>query len=497
MFTELFASLAELLSSPLRLGIISGGIGLGIVVGAIPGLTATMGIALALPLTFGMPPELGVSLLIGIFVGAIHGGGVPGILVRTPGTPASSASMLDGYSLTEQGRASFALGVHATASASGTICAAIIMTFASQLLARGALQFGPAQFFLLGLVGLTVVASFAGQSAVRGMIAALLGLLLSTVGLDPITAASRFTFGSFELASGLNIIPVLIGLFALSQVFEDLLTKRTDESANDESRMSGFKVELPSFKLFRRLMPTLLKSGIIGTGIGAIPGPGAVLGGFIPYAEARRTSKEPEKFGKGSEEGLAAAEAGNNAAAIGALVPTLALGLPGEAATAVMLGGFMIHGLHPGPMLFQQSPEIVNSLYAAVLLAAPILFVLAVIFARYAFLIAYVRPAYLVPTIVLFSVIGSYAIRNSIFDVAVAVMFGVIGLIAQRNRYPIVPILLGLVLGPIIESNFRRALLISRGDPMIFVDSPVSIALIAIGVISLWMGLRLSRKNVD
>lgn len=487
MIGELLAGFGATFANPMNILLIFAGVGIGIVLGAMPGLTATMGIAIALPLTFGMKPELGLTLLASIFIGGIHGGGIPGILIRTPGTPASAASMIDGFELTKQGKASLALGVHAFSSATGSFLATIILIFGSAILAKFALDFGPAEFFLLAIFGLTVVSSVTGRSTIRGLLMAGLGLLLSTVGVDPIRGYPRFSFGVFELLDGISLVPALIGLFAISQVMAEVIS--LDQPIVKAERV---KVRLPDIRTIGSIMPTILKSSIIGTLIGAIPGPGAVLGSFIPYAEAKRASKKPETFGAGAVEGVAAAEAGNNAAAIGALIPTLTLGIPGEAATAVLLGGLMILGLRPGPMLFVNNTGVVYSLFASLLVAAVVLLLLGLVMARYMGKLITVPKRLLLPAILLFCIVGSYAIRNSVFDVGVALVFGVLGFLLNRIGYPTVPILLGLILGPIAESNFRRALLISRGDPLIFVGSVVSIVLILLSIVSLIFGYRLT-----
>ncbi len=487
MIEQLLLGFATTFAHPFNIVLIFAGIGIGIVLGAMPGLTATMGIAIALPLTFGMEPELGLTLLASIFIGGIHGGGIPGILIRTPGTPASAASMIDGFELSKQGQASLALGVHAFSSATGSFLATIVLIFGSATLASFALDFGPAEFFILAIFGLTVVSSVTGRSTVRGLLMAGLGLLLSTVGVDPIRGYPRFSFGVYELADGFSLVPALIGLFAISQVFVEIMTLDVPIIQAEKVR-----ARLPNLKTIRSIMPTIFKSSILGTLIGAIPGPGAVLGSFIPYAEAKRSSKHPEKFGKGAIEGVAAAEAGNNAAAIGALIPTLTLGIPGEAATAVLLGGLMILGLRPGPMLFVENAHVVYSLFASLLIAAVVLLFLALIMAKHMGKLITVPKKLLLPAILLFCIVGSFAIRNSIFDVGIALGFGILGFALNRIDYPTVPILLGLILGPIAESSFRRALLVSRGDPMIFVSSTVSIVLIILSVLSLVFGYRLT-----
>lgn len=489
MIDALLAGFLIVFTNPVNILLIIVGVGLGIILGAMPGLTATMGIAIALPLTFGMRPESGLTLLCSIFVGGIHGGGIPAILIKTPGTPASAATMIDGYALTKQGKASLALGAHAFASSTGTFLSALMLIFGATMIARVAIRFGPAEFFLLAVFGLTVVASVTGQSTTKGLLTAALGLLLSTVGIDPIRGFSRFSFGSYELMAGVNLVPALIGLFAISQVFCELSTIEIPIVRSDRVRVS-----LPDRSTIRRLMPTIVKSSFIGAFIGAIPGPGAVLGAFIPYAEAKRVSRKPEEFGHGSLEGIVAAESGNNSAAIGALIPTLTLGIPGEAATAVLLGGLMILGLRPGPMLFVEAADVVYSLFAAILLSAVVLLFLGLFLAQHMGKIITIPKKILMPIVLMLCIVGSFAIRNSIFDIGVALIFGLLGYLLTVLDFPTVPVLLGLILGPIAESNFRRAMLISRGDISIFYRSPYSWALIILSVLSLLFGYRLTRS---
>ena len=489
MVTLLLQGFMALFSSPVNLAVIVLGVGVGVIIGAMPGLTATMGIAIALPLTFGMPPEVGLTLLCSIFIGGIHGGGIPAILIKTPGTPASSATILDGFALAEQGQASLALGIHVFASATGSFLATFLLIFASTLLAEFALQFGPAEYFLLALFGLSVVSAVTGKSVVKGFLAAVLGLLLSTVGMDPIVGFSRFSFGVWELMDGFNLVPALIGLFAIAQVFTEL-----DHIDTAIVKAEKIRLQLPNFAQVKQCAVTIVKSSIMGTMIGAIPGPGAVLGSFIPYAEAKRSSKTPEKFGKGSIEGIAAAEAGNNSAAIGAIIPTLTLGIPGEAATAVLLGGLMILGLRPGPMLFKENAVMVYTLFAALLVSAVVLFGIGLFLAQHMGKLIMIPKKILLPMILLLCIIGSFAIRKSIFDIGVAVGFGLLGYLLSRFHYPVVPVLLGLILGPIAESNFRRALMISRGNLSIFVNNGFAIGIIVLTIVSLIFGYRLTQS---
>ncbi len=442
-------------SNPINILVIILGVGAGIIIGAMPGLTATMGIAIALPLTFGMPPEVGLTLLISIFIGGIHGGGIPAILIKTPGTPASAATISDGFALTQKGEASIALGIHVFSSSTGSFLSTFILIFISTLVAEFALKFGAAEYFLLAILGLTIISAISGESTIKGIIAGVLGLLLSTCGLDPMVGYPRFTFHNYNLMEGFSLVPALIGLFAISQIF--------------------FEIE------------------ITGSIIGAIPGPGAILGSFIPYQNEKRLSKHPEKFGHGAIEGIAAAEAGNNSAAIGALIPTLTLGIPGEAATAVLLGGLMILGLRPGPLLFKNNPEIVYAVFASIIIACFVLLIEGLIIAQHMGRLITISKKILLPIILLLCVVGAFAIRRSVFDIGVALIFGILGYFLQKLNFGVVPVLLGLILGPIAESNLRRALIISRGNLTIFFNNWLDISLIFLGILSLIFGIKLSK----
>jgi putative tricarboxylic transport membrane protein len=467
------------------------GVAIGITVGALPGFTATLGIAIALPLTFGMPPEIGLTLLVTIFAGGIHGGSIPGILLNTPGTPAAAATTIDGHPMALKGEAGRALGIDAFSSGTGGFLSALILTFATLPLARIALQFGPLEYFALGVFGLTVIASISSQSVIKGLVAAVLGLLISTIGIDPIVGVPRFTMGEIHLFEGVSVVPAVIGLFAISQVFTDLEKHWTALQGRIVEKVN---VKLPSLKEIKSLLPTIIRSSLLGTIIGAIPGPGSVLGAFIPYGTAKRRSKTPELFGKGAPEGIAAAESGNNSAVSGALIPTFALGIPGEAATAVLLGGLMIVGLRPGPMLMRDNPELVYAVFAALLIANLLLIGEGLLLARVLSRVITIPRPYLGAAILLFSVLGTYGINYSVFDIGVGLAFGILGYVLKKLEYPVTPVLLALILGPMIESNLRRAIIVSRGDVSFFFTRPITIALVILTGISLALGIRSSRK---
>lgn len=489
MINYLMQGFLIVFSNPINILVIILGVGAGIIIGAMPGLTATMGIAIALPLTFGMPPEVGLTLLISIFIGGIHGGGIPAILIKTPGTPASAATISDGFALTQKGEASIALGVHVFSSSTGSFLSAIILIFASALIAEFALKFGAAEYFLLAILGLTIISVISVESTIKGLIAGVLGLLLSTCGLDPMVGYPRFTFNNYNLMEGFSLVPALIGLFAISQMFFEI-----EIIDIPIVKVEKVNTKLPNFSQIKKIFPTIIRASIIGNIIGAIPGPGAVLGSFVPYQNEKRLSKHPEKFGHGAIEGIAAAEAGNNAAAIGALIPTLTLGIPGEAATAVLLGGLMILGLRPGPLLFKNNPEIVYAVFASIIIACFVLLIEGLILAQYMGKLITIPKKILLPIIFLLCLVGAFAIRRSVFDISIALIFGILGYFLQKLKFGVVPVLLGLILGPIAEANLRRALIISRGNLTIFFNNWLDISLILLGILSLIFGIKLSKS---
>ncbi|NLD98035.1 MAG: tripartite tricarboxylate transporter permease, partial [Synergistaceae bacterium] len=354
MFTLLWGGLQTTFSLAIFPFLVLGVTG-GIVIGALPGLTATMGVAVLLPLTFGMESTRALVMLSGIYIGAIYGGSISAILLKTPGTPAAAATVLDGYELARKGEAGKALSISAIASFTGGIVSTVMLITISPILARFALRFGAPEYFALAVFGLSIIASISGKSPVKGLLAGMFGLLISTVGLDPVTSFPRFTFGEINLFNGFAIIPVLIGLFALAEAFVQM--EKIFEPA--QTVKTDFKRGMVSLKETLSLMPLMIKSALIGTFIGSIPGAGADIAAFVSYNEARRSSKKPEKFGTGCLEGIAAPEAGNNGVTGGAMVPLLTLGVPGDAVTAILLGALVIQGLQPGPLLFTKNADVI------------------------------------------------------------------------------------------------------------------------------------------
>lgn len=489
MLDSVLSGFATIFSEPALLLIIVAGVAAGTAVGALPGLTATMAVALMVPVTFGMPAVAGLLMLIGIYIGAIYGGSIPAILIRTPGTPAAAATLLDGFELAKQGRAGKALSTSVIASFVGGTISALALTFIAPKLATFALRFSSPEYFALGLFGLTIIASISGDSLIKGLISGIFGMLLATIGMDPLTAFPRFTFGRVELLNGISFIPVLIGLFAISEALIGIENVRATTT-----RAIRASVELLNRVEIRRISWTAVKSALIGILIGIIPGAGAEIAAFVAYGEAKRSAKDPTQFGKGVLEGVAAPEAANNGVTGAALIPLLTLGIPGDAVAAVMLGALQIQGVRPGPGLFREYSELIYTLFAGFFIANIVMLTLGLLGARFFAQVLSVPKSILVPVIIILCIVGSYAVNNSLFDVWVMLFFGVIGYFMQKMRFPISPLVLGLILGPMVEAELRRSLLLSQGSPAIFVTRPVSLILLLLTMASIVQGILRQRR---
>lgn len=463
------------------------GVAVGIVAGAMPGLSPSTAVALLVPFSYTMSPALAVILLVSIYIASNYGGSITAVLINTPGTPAAAATAIDGFPLTMKGQAGKGLGMSLIASTLGGIFGTIILIMFAVPLAKLAIKFHPADYFALAIFGLTTVGSLGGGNVAKAMVAVLVGLLINTVGLDPISGVSRFTFGASQLYDGFNVIPALIGLFALSVVFTEF-EKGKLKSRMIERVSKGFPTLAETWK--SRM--TIVRSSVLGTVIGIFPGAGATIASFISYSIAQRTSKQPETFGKGAMDGVAASEAANSASVGGALVPLLALGIPGSATDAVLMGALQLHDITPGPLLFQTHPEIVYGIFAASIVANVIMLGMGYYGVRYFARVVEVPPAVLYPMIMAISLIGAYAVRGSLFDVGACFGFGLLGWIFKRYGYPVAPIVLGIVLGGMLERNFRRAILMD--GPTVFFTEPLSAVMLSVAlalfVWPLWKSLR-------
>lgn len=447
----------------------------GMTIGSLPGLSSTMGVALCIPITFNMPADLALILLGAVYVSSVYGGSITAILLRTPGTDASIATALDGYPMAVAGRGSEALGMATLASLFGGLFSVVVLLAIAPPLSQIALAFGPQEYTILAIFGLVTIIGVASDQPMKGVLSAAAGLILASVGLDAFTGIQRFTFGQSELFDGVPLLPVLIGLFSVSQAFNLCIPEGGSVLASKRQLLKGRS--LPLWRDIRRCLRTLFRSSFIGSIVGILPGAGTSIASFISYNEARRHSNTPEKFGKGEIEGVAASESANNAVTGGTLIPTLTLGIPGNAVTAVFIGGLTIHGMIPGPSLFTQHAEATYTLIFSLLFANVLFAILGLWLCRYLVIVTKVPGAVLGPMILVFSVIGTYALRNEVFDVWLAVMFGLLGYFMERWRYPAAPLVIALILGPILEVNFRRSMQISHWDLTTFFTRPLSLAL--------------------
>jgi len=466
--------------------VLSAGTFIGIIFGALPGFTAGMGVAVLIPLTFGMDPVSGLLLLAGVYNGAIYGGSITAILLHTPGTPAAAATAIDGYEMTKKGKAAEALRIAVTASVFGGIFSAIFLLFLAPPLANIALKFGPPEYFLLAIFGLTVIASLSMGSFLKSIMSGIFGLFIGTVGLDPILSYPRFTFSSVYLLDGVSYVPALIGLFALSQVFIMIEKGGTLDEKEDKIAHIVKGRLFCTLSEIKPLLKTFFRSSVIGTFIGMLPGAGASIASFLGYNEAKRTSKHPEKFGTGISEGVAACEAANNAVTGGSLIPLLTLGIPGNSVTAILLGGLMIHGLRPGFELFTKFSNIIYPFILGLLFGNVIMFFMGTFFAQFFAKIAKLPKSILVTGICVFAVMGAYAINSSTFDIWILLIFGVLGYIFRKTGFSTIAVVLGIILGPIAETGIKQSLLLGKGHIFTyFLTRPICIILITFIIISL------------
>ena len=462
------------IGAPLPLCVIAIGVATGIFVGAMPGLSPSMGVALLVPFTYSMSADLAVILLTAVYLAADYGGSITAVMINTPGTPAAAATVLDGYPLTQLGRPGVGLGVSLVASSVGGLIGTVVLMLFSEPLADFASRFNSQEYFAIAVFGLTSVASVGGKSALRALAMAAMGLLIATIGVDQIqTNVSRFSFGLSALDDGFSLIPILIGLFAISEVCvqiekQNLSVVKSKNAASD----------WPSWSEYWRLKVTILRSSIIGTVIGIFPGAGATIASFVSYDVAKRLSKEPEKFGHGSEEGVAASEAANSSSVGGALVPLLTLGIPGSASTAVLIGALMIHDVIPGPDMIKDQSELVYGLFASLFVANLFLLLLGSFGSRVWIRVSAIPKPILFPLILAAAVVGSFAVRYSLFDVATCLSFGVVGWLLRSNDFPVVPIVLGMVLGSVIEDNLRRAVNATGFEG--FLERPISLLILGL-----------------
>lgn len=495
-----FADAAALLTDFGLLFAIAAGTVLGLIFGALPGLTATMGVALLLPLTFGMDAVSGMGMLLGVYCGAISAGAIPAALLNIPGTPSSVATTLDAFPMARNGEPGRALGLCVVASLIGGLISVAVLAFSAPLIAGVALQFSTVEYFALGLFGLTIIASVS-ESFVKGLVAGLIGILISLIGIDSLTGMARLTAGIPELIGGVEFMPALIGLFALSQIIGDISAR--DPAAGLRSAVR-IRNAYPRFRETFRLWRVWSSSSFIGALVGAIPGAGGSIASFLAYDSAKRMSKTPEKFRSGHPEGIVATESANNGMTGGALVPMMTLGIPGDATAAILMGGLLIHGLQPGPMLFQNHADIAYGIILAFLVANLFMFAFQSVGIRLFVRVLQIPRAYLMPFILVMCVIGGFAVSGSLSSAWVLLFFGVFGYFLARHGFSAAPVVLGMILGYMVESNFRRGMAMHDGDWTVFFTRPISASFLLLAVLSMalpllrcWRQSRAARRAAE
>lgn len=469
--------------APINLLMAATGTVLGIVIGALPGFTSTMGVALFIPVTFSMSPETGLIFLVAIYCASTYGGSISAILIQTPGTPSAIITAIDGYELTKQGRGGQALGMSTFSSFIGGIISSVALLMIAPPLAKLVLLFGPSEIFFLALFGLTIIVGLSKGSMVKGLLSGAFGLLLATVGVDSMTGSYRYTFDIMPLFDGIPMVPAVIGLFSACQVFA--LSSQSRTTIQYEGKIPDVGSTLPRWSDIKGMWWNFLRSGVIGTIIGIIPGAGMSIASAMAYNEAKKHSDQPELYGKGSMEGLAASETANNGVTGGSLVPLLTLGIPGNSVSAVFLGGLLIHGLKPGLQLFTQHAEIAYSLLFGMFVANLLMLLIGALAAKKIAKVSSLPTTILAPIIMALCVMGSFAIRNNMFDVALMLVFGFLGYMMKRGGYSLACFVLGIILGPLVESELGRALILTGGNPLKLVGSPLSALLFGLIVLSL------------
>jgi putative tricarboxylic transport membrane protein len=464
----------DALASPTLLLAAFGGVLWGIIGGALPGISPSITMALLLPFTYGMDPTIGIVLLASTYVGAEYGGSIPAILINTPGTNAAAATVLDGYAMQKQGKAGEALGISLACGTIGGLFGLALLVGLTEPLARLALLFTPPAYFALGILGISVIATLNEGSLVKGLMSAVIGLMIATIGSDPFSGVNRFTFGRPELLDGIPYILIMIGVYALSELFA-----QAGETGWEKPK-EFVRVKLPRWAMWKRIWPATAIGSVVGGFEGITPGAGGTVAAFLAYNESRRWSKHPEEFGKGSPEGVAGPETANNVVACSALIPTLSFGIPGSNSTAVLLGGLLLHGLVPGPMLFQQHVDVIYGLYGGLFVANLAMIPLGIlIMTPCLWLVTRPKP---ILSAGIYSLIftGVYSVHSDSFDIGVALIAAVLGYGLKYFKFPFLPLVLGTILGYLIESSYRRSLLMANGDNLVFFKDPLAAAMLGV-----------------
>jgi putative tricarboxylic transport membrane protein len=455
----------------------------GLFMGAIPGLSATMATALLVPITFFIPPVPALAAIVTATAMAIFAGDLPGALLRIPGTPASAAYTDEAFALTRKGQAELALGTGLVAAVIGGLFGAVVLTFSAPVLARVALKFSSYEYFWLACLGLTCAAFISGSSPVKGAISLLVGLLIGTVGLDPMSGQARFTFGSVEMMGGINFIPAMIGMFALAEVLRVVTATKPPADIKQATIGNVFAGLGGVMSKYRK---NLLRGSVIGTLVGALPGAGSDIAAWISYAVSKRYSKEPEKFGTGHVEGLVDAGSSNNAGLGGTWVPALVFGIPGDSITAIVIGVLYVKGMNPGPTVFLEQPELIYAVFISFFVANLLLLPLGYLAIKSSKQLLRVPRSVLMPIILMFCMVGTFAINNSVFGITVLLVLGLVAYLMEENGFPIAPAILGLVLGPLLEDAFMTSMIKGNGQILAFFERPIS-AILGIITIAIWV----------
>ncbi len=456
---------------------------------ALPGISPSIAMALLLPFTYAMDPVPAIVMLSGVYVGAEYGGSIPAILIRTPGTNAAAATVIDGYEMNRQGRAGQALGISLISSLIGGLFGLVLLIVLTEPLARVALAFTPPAYFALGVLGLSIIASLSEGSVLKGLMAGLVGFMIATIGTDPMSGVPRFTFGTADLLSGVRPILIMVGIYAVSEMLAQIGLPAWSRTDARETRLV-----LPSWAMSRRLFKPQAIGAVIGALEGCVPGGGGTVAAFLAYNEAKRWSRKPEEFGRGSPEGVAAPECANNVVTATTLVPLLSFGIPGSNSAAVLLGALLIHGLAPGPLLFERSAEVVYGLYGGLFIANIVMLLVGlVVLTPCIWLVNRPKP-YLIAFILAVVFSGVYSIDQSVFDLGIVLAAGVLGYGLRYFGVSSLPVVLGVVLGYMVESNYRRSLVLSAGDPMVFLQNPISLGLLLVAAVLLVFSLVRERR---
>ncbi|HOJ87539.1 MAG TPA: tripartite tricarboxylate transporter permease [Pseudothermotoga sp.] len=491
-----FEYIVEMLSDPLLLFNMAWATLLGILIGVLPGLTATLGVAILTTLTFGFPAKTAIAMLIGVYIGAIYGGSRTAIVLNIPGTPANAATTVDGFPLARSGYAGFALNVATIMSGIGSIIGALFIVTLAPLLGKLALQFGSWEFAVLAIFGTIIAGSLtAPKDPLKGWIAGFLGLMISQIGMDEITSYPRYTFGNIQLYGGIALLPVLVGVYGIPEILMSLKRTTKAEVALDFSKK---KSDLSYGGTILKNWLNIIRSGIVGVFIGVIPGVGEDVASWVSYDLAKRSSKEPEKFGNGSIEGLSSAETANNACVAGAIIPVLTLAVPGSAPAAVLLAALWIHGVRAGPLLPIEHPEMIGNVAAMFTIATILMVIFGLVITRLFLKILLVPTEILMPIIFVLCVVGTYVLNGRMFDVWIMLLFGLLGYFMRLNDFPAAPFVLGFILGPMADTNLRRALMLAKGSLLPFVTRPVSLVLliaIVLVIASKYIPKRRGAKN--